>query len=224
MASPQSQAPSPQSDNGIGILLDGGGPSDRHNEADREEFYFSPSISPADPWIGQNSRQAGFESVAASSKKPPVGRRLLRAAAYSSSVIIVIGAVVGWQSYGDRISTQTAWELSLSWLPSFLHTTGSEGASPEVQNRLDSIASDLTAVRRIVEQLTAKQEQTTRDIAMLQAAERNISQKFSSLPHSPVVRVPPPKNAPSIVHSEASVQPPSVPAPARGAGAQSSLH
>jgi hypothetical protein len=62
--------------------------------------------------------------------------------------------------------------------------------------------------QRIVEQLAVKQEQTTRDIAMLPAAERNISQKIS-LPHSPVVRVPPPKNAPSIVHSAASVQPPS---------------
>jgi hypothetical protein len=232
MTSARSQHPSAQSDHGVDILrsfkewlkvpqargdrvpleIDAHGPSDRNNEAARKEFYYSPRISTPDPWIDQNPHQVDFEADATSSK---IGRRLFRAAAYGFSIIVVVGVVVAWQAYGDRINTQTAWELSLSWPSLFFHTTGSDGIFPEVQNRLDTIASDLMAVRRSVEQLTSKQEQTTRDITMLQAAERNISQKISSLPHSPVVHVPPPKNVPSSVHSEASAQPSSVPAPIR---------
>ncbi len=127
MTSAQSQHPSAQSDHGVDILrsfkewlkvqqahggrapleIDAHGPSDRHNEAARKEFYFSPSISTSDPWIDQNSRQVDFEADAASIKKQPIGRRLFRAAAYGFSIIVVVGAVVGWQAYGDRINMQT---------------------------------------------------------------------------------------------------------------------
>ena len=236
MTSAQSQAPSAQSDHGVDILrsfkewlkvqqarsgraleIDGRRPSDRHNEADRKEFYFSPSISTADPWIEQNSHPARFKSEATSSRRVPVIRRLFW---YGFSIIVVVGAMVGWQSYGDRITIHTGWELSLSWLSSFLHTTGTDGISPEVQHRLDTIANDLTSVRRIVEQLTAKQDQMTRDIGMLQAAERNISQKISLLPHAPIVHVPSPKNVQSNMHSEAAVQPSSLSVPAHGTGVQ----
>ncbi len=184
MTSAQSQHASAQSDHGLDILrsfkewlkvqqargdrasLEIGArrPSERHNEAAWKEFYYSPSISTSDRWIDQNPRQVDFEADATSSKRQPVGRRLFRAASYGFSIIVVVGVVVGWQTYGDRINMRTAWELSLSWPSLFLHTTGSDGISPEVQNRVDTLASDLTAVRRSVEELAAKQEQITRDI------------------------------------------------------------
>ena len=69
------------------------------------------------------------------------------------------------------------------------------------------MVSDLAVVRRIVEQLAAKQEQMAQDIATLQATKQNVSEKKSLLPQTSAV--PPRKNT----HSEAAVQPPSVPVP-----------
>ena len=40
--------------------------------------------------------------------------------------------------------------------------------------------SDLADIRRIVEQFAARQDQMARDIATLQAAEQNVSQKMSA--------------------------------------------
>jgi len=63
-------------------------------------------------------------------------------------------------------------------------------SSPELQHQLETMVSDLADVRRLVEQLAARQDQMVRDIATLQAAEQNVSQKLSSLPESQTVRVP----------------------------------
>ncbi len=63
------------------------------------------------------------------------------------------------------------------------------GSSPEPQHQLETMANDLAVVRRLVEQLAARQDQMAQDIATLQAAEQNVSQKISSLPQSPIVRI-----------------------------------
>jgi len=73
-------------------------------------------------------------------------------------------------------------------------------SSLEFQNQLDDIKDTLTVVRSIVEQLAARQEQLTQDIATLQAAEQKISQNIAKPPPPTAVHVPPAKNVPRILH------------------------
>ena len=86
-------------------------------------------------------------------------------------------------------------------------------AEPTVQHQLETLASDLSVVRDMVEKLADKQEQMARDIATLQATEQNLGQKISSLPQAPASGVLARKNEPKVVHSKANVQPVSVPLP-----------
>jgi hypothetical protein len=102
-------------------------------------------------------------------------------------------------------------------------TSAAAGSSADPQRQLQAIVNDLTAVRRIVEQLAAKQEQMAQDIATLQAADQSVLQKMSALPQSPAAHVPPHKNGPRIVHSETTVQSPPVPLPAPPRPAQAPL-
>jgi hypothetical protein len=64
------------------------------------------------------------------------------------------------------------------------------GSSPEPQHQLETMASDLAVLRHLVEQLAAGQNQMAQDMATLQAAEQNISQKISLLSQSRTVRIP----------------------------------
>jgi hypothetical protein len=93
------------------------------------------------------------------------------------------------------------------------------GSSPEMQAQLESIASDVAVVRRIVERLAAVQEQMALDMATLQKSGQNASQKTSLLPHSPAAPVPPRNYAPNMVRST-----PSVPVPSAPARTPSALH
>ena len=68
------------------------------------------------------------------------------------------------------------------------------------------MVSDIADVRRILEQLAAKHEKMAKDVAALQAA-KQISEEKSSPAQSSSGS--PPKN----IHSEAAVQPSSVPVP-----------
>lgn len=86
-------------------------------------------------------------------------------------------------------------------------------ASSELQQRLESMDGDVTALRRVVEGFAAKQEHMAQDIAALQAAQQTLSQKISSLNQPTVVSVPPHKNAARAMHSAAAVEPTSVPIP-----------
>ncbi len=201
----------------------GNGSSDSH----RNEFHVSPGTAPVKPSIGVNPRQASFQRHGISRGRS-VGRRVFRAFAYGFIIIVTVGAALAWQPSDDKTKDIVrAWGISLSQLSSVLGTKSpaasdvaakpvsktseqasvAAGSSPEAQYHLETMGSDLAVVRRIVEQLAAKQEQMAQDIATLQAAEQNVSEKKSSLPQSSAV--PPRKN----MHSEAAVQPPSVPVP-----------
>jgi hypothetical protein len=63
-------------------------------------------------------------------------------------------------------------------------------SSPDLQHQFETMASDVAVVRRLIEQLSARDDQMARDIATMQAAEQNVSQKLLSLPQSPTVRIP----------------------------------
>ena len=53
---------------------------------------------------------------------------------------------------------------------------------PDLQQQFKTIASDLAIVRRLVEQVSARQDQMAQDIETLQAAEQDLSQKISAAP------------------------------------------
>jgi hypothetical protein len=88
------------------------------------------------------------------------------------------------------------------------------GSSPELQDQLESIASDVAVVRRTVERIAAVQEQMALDVVPLQKSNQ-ANQKASLLPHAPAVRSR--KYAPNIARSDVvapwlSVLVPSAPA------------
>ncbi len=201
----------------------GSGSSDSHSN----EFIVSPAIAPVEPSIAVNPREASFQRDGISSGHS-VGRRVFRSFAYGFVIIVTVGAALAWQSSDYKTKDMLgAWGSSLHRLSSVLgakspvaSNVASEpvskssepasvavGRSPEALHQLDTMVSDLAVVRRIVEQLAAKQEQMAQDIATLQATKQNVSEKKSSLPQTSAV--PPRKN----MHSEAAVQPPSVPVP-----------
>jgi hypothetical protein len=99
--------------------------------------------------------------------------------------------------------------------------------SPELVRQLETMAQDLAAVRRNVEQLTAtqeqlaakqeqlaaKQEQMIQNIAKQQPAVQNIRPKISPPPLSRAVPIPPRRNAPRDTPPETAAQLSSVPGP-----------
>jgi hypothetical protein len=158
--------------------------------------------------------------------RPSIGRRMLRRLTrFSIAALIGVGATLGWQSYGDAAKEMViaraptlAWLLSISTTkPPVVATT-----SPGPVQQLEPLAFNLDIVRRGVEQLAAKQEQMTQNIAALQAVEEDIRQKMSSTPPSPAPQAasipqpkpPQPKAQPSAVRSS------SVPRPLLPAGPQ----
>jgi hypothetical protein len=72
-----------------------------------------------------------------------------------------------------------------------------------LQQQLQNVVSDLAALQRLVEQVARKQEQISRDMMPLQAAEQNLNAKISSLTQPAAVRVAPRRNIAKLVHSEA---------------------
>ena len=168
------------------------------------------------------SHRSGFTNNPLTSESS-ITRRIFRALARFFFVVLIgVGATLAWQSYGDRaMDVVRAWDPSLGeWLPA---STSKPAAPPvtsaEVQQQLKPIATDLAAVRRTIEQLTANQDQLTRvqqqmaqSIAALQAAEQQLSQKLSSPPPPKAVQVPPPKppQTPAQVSSPPSSKPVSV--------------
>lgn len=137
------------------------------------------------------------------SQRPSIIRRIFRAlACFFFVALIGVGATLAWQSYSDEamevVRTQTP---SIGWLlpgsttkPHALDLTFAE-----LQQQLKPIAADLAIMRRSVEQLAANQDQFAnnqkqiiQNIATLQSAEQQLSQKISPPPSKPV-HVPPPK-------------------------------
>jgi hypothetical protein len=215
--------------NGIARHPDQKKSSDRDDHTSDKRSYFAPSIASPEP---QRISRDGAS----------VGRRVLRTFVYGFMIVVLGGIVWRAYGDVRTKEIIVAWgRSSLNQLSSVLGTKSMLGpdlapesgpkfsdqaaavtqsapasvvakASPELQQQFETIAGDLATVRRIVEQLAAKQEQMAQDIATLQAAELNVSQKLSSL-EAAAIRVPPRKNAAKIVRPEATGQPSSLPLP-----------
>ena len=185
----------------------------------------SPSGTSPESSIDPNQR-ANIQEVGGRSS---VGRRTFRTVV--SGLIIAVAVGAGWQVYrGDQTKEllKTWGHSSLIWMSAVLGASqrGSELAtepdsklsdhavtpsttsvtvkeSPELQQQLQNVVSDLAALQRLVEEVASKQEQISRDMMALQAAEQNLNAKISSLTQPAAVRVAPRRNIAKLVHSEA---------------------
>jgi hypothetical protein len=123
------------------------------------------------------------------SGRPSIGKRIFRTLTrFSIAVLIGVGATLGWQSYGDEAKEMlVAQAPALGWVLSVSTTKSPVVAaiSTDPTRQLASLASTLDAVRRSVEQLSAKQEQMAQNIAALRAVEEDVRQKMSSAPSAP---------------------------------------
>ena len=160
------------------------------------------------------------------SNRRSIGRRIIRAlTGFSIAVLIGVGATLCWQSFGYAAREMlVARAPTLAWLLSVSGTKSPAVAvsSPGPMLQLEPLLSNLDAVRRRIEQLSAKQEQVAQDIAALQAINEDIRQKMSFGSSSPglaqsAVPIPQPKPPQTRAPSPAG-QTSSLPRPAPPAG------
>jgi hypothetical protein len=170
--------------------------------------YFAPSIVPRDPTLGQNE-ETSAENIASS--KSSLGKRV--AGAIVGSTIIATVALFAWQAYSnDRAqNTVKAWWSSFpskklkpsSDLAVNIAAKSSDQKAtepppaptpvvaevpPEVLQQLQTIVSDLAVLRHTIEEIASKQDQTSRDVESIEAAEQNLSKQISSLARVTAVR------------------------------------
>ena len=165
------------------------------------------------------------EEDLSTSVAPSVTKRIFRfSATFSFLVLIGAGSALAWRSYGDQ-----ATGMIRAFTPPFAEFLSRKPAAPpltaaEIQQQLSSITLNLVGVKRMVEQLTANQDQLTRtqgqmaqSLATLQAAHQELSQKLASAPvRTPVsglVPVPRPVQHPAQLSTGASPKPGHLPPP-----------
>jgi hypothetical protein len=167
-------------------------------DADRASSNRVYRLRPGKPY-----RSSGYKSPQIRSDRQSVSRRLTRRLArFFLAVFLGVGGTLVWQ-HGDEVADFVrTWVPSLGWLLPVSTTKALAPAvtSTELQQQLQPMALNLALVRRSIEQLAAnqdqlarKQDQTTQAIAILQAAEQDISQKILALapPAPKAVRVSP---------------------------------
>jgi len=195
----------------------------------------SPSGTSPESSIDPNQR-ANIQEVGGRSS---VGKRTFRTVVGGLIIAVAVGA--GWQVYGGDQTKEllkASGRSLLLWVSAVLDTShrDSEFAtepdsklpdhavtppatsitvteSLELHQQLQNVVSDLAALQRLVEQVASKQEQISRDMTTLQAAEQNLSAKVSSLTQPAAVRLAPRRNVAKLVHSEAPKQPTAVSQP-----------
>jgi hypothetical protein len=157
--------------------------------------------------------------------RPAVGRSLRRAMyRFILAVLVGVSGTLGWQSYGEQMlatyAPTVAWAFSIS--ATKLQAAGAAVTASD-STQAAPLTSNLEAVRRSLEQLSAKQDQMAQDIAALQALEDDIRQKMSFTPPLPAT-VPQTAAVPQLRAAQPRAQAPAMPvapapraAPAAGA-------
>jgi hypothetical protein len=179
--------------------------SGQHIGAARDGSDFSPGSPVAEPSIHACPRASGYQFV---SNKPWIGRRTPRSVARFFIVALIgVGATFAWQFHGDgakevvRTSVSSLGSLlSVSTTKSTLDVdvaakqTGSTPAGKMFSSAQDAAlpqpapvpqrapAAAATSPDHSVEQLAAKQEQMSDNIATLHTVEPDIKQNASSPP------------------------------------------
>jgi hypothetical protein len=140
---------------------------------------------------GRPYRSSG-QNLQFRSNKPPMSRRVARSVAlFLFAVLVGVGGTFACQSYRDEITQVFP---PLGWLSpvSTMKAPAPAVTTADLQEQLKPVAIDLALVRRSIEQLASNQEQLGRkqdqmaqNIATLQAAEQEVSQKVSAPPPPP---------------------------------------
>jgi hypothetical protein len=157
------------------------------------------------------------------SVRPLVASRTSKAFAVFLFVFVVVvgsGGALAWRAYGDQATAMIReWALPIT-------TSKPIAALPEgfaeLQQQLKSVTVDLAVVKHTLEQFVAnqdqltgkqeemahKQEQMTQDIAVLQTAKQDITQKIAvAAPANKPVHAPVPKPVQQPAHTQDSSKP-----------------
>jgi hypothetical protein len=166
----------------------GGPPRDLDADA-RSDQRIRPMRPPIHP-----ARSFGRAAI----ERPSIGKRILRTVIrFSVAVLIGIGGTLAWQAYGDEAKEMLVTRApALGWWLSVSRTkpaTAAAATSPDLSQQLAPLALNLDAVRRSVEQLAAKQEQLTQNVATLRAVEQDIRERISAPPPQQAASSPQPK-------------------------------
>jgi hypothetical protein len=177
-----------------------------------------------DPRFGRRSIKASTHTAPSPKEdrtaigRPAVRRSLRRALIqFLLAVLVGVSGTLGWQSYGKEMLATHA--PTLAWLFSIsgAKLSGAAGtpSDPTPAN------SNLDAVRRSLEQLAARQDQMSQEIATLQALADDIRQRMSFMPPSPTSippaasvlppRLPQPRAQPAAPQPSAMQPPPATP-------------
>ena len=211
--------------------------SEAYNESDvaaqdgRNSFDEHIRITPEDAryderlrWTRSDALQRGSyaESNRATSKKPSFVKRTVRATArFVVAVLIGVGGTFAWQAYGDQARAMLAtMDPSLAWLAPLPAAQPSPAAAPTVSSadlaqQFKPLAADIAALRHDLEELGAKQEQLAthqgqmaQGLAAVQAMERDIGLKISSVNQPKPVHLQPPHHAAQLQpHQPTQLQP-----------------
>jgi hypothetical protein len=138
---------------------------------------------------------------------PSATKRTFRASTVFLFVFLVlagVGGALAWWSYGDQMIGSWARPDATTKL-----TDSPEVSLQELQQQLNSIATDLAAVKQTLEQLSADnhdqltriQEQIAEQSIALQSTKQELSEKLSSPPSADQpTPVPPRKPAQHVTH------------------------
>lgn len=147
------------------------------------------------------------------------GGRLFRFLALCFLIAATVVAVLAWQAWHEKATAMiSAFMASHGWtLPVLTKAPVSSDQvatrnelSSGLQRQLETMATDLAAVRRTVDQIAAKQEQMAKDVTALQAIQQSVSEKMSPPLPPPA---PPRRNPKATAHPVSSVPPPLEPVP-----------
>ena len=166
---------------------------------------------------------SSVEEALVATERPSNGRRMFRFRRFALAVLVGVGATLSWQSYGDE-----AREIIIEQIPtlaSLLAVSKMKSpvvatTPPELVQQLIPLTFGLDVMRRSVDQLAAKQEQISQNIAALQGVEEDVRQKVSSTPAPPAQQAAStqqPKRSQLKARSSA-LQASSVPRPPSGSG------
>jgi hypothetical protein len=150
--------------------------------------------------IDETSRRADLKHDEFPNYRPSFGKRASRALArFLVTFCIGVAASLAWLSYGDAAREMIASSSpQLAWLapkPAPPQAASSAAVPPDQQQQLNAISLGLAAMRQSVDQLAAQlaagQEQMTREITMLRAAQQDIINRMSASPPRPAAAQPP---------------------------------
>lgn len=163
-------------------------------------------MRPVRPSTRSPSR-SGFRDDQVASRRSSIGGRIFGALTRFFIVVLIgVGATLGWQSYGDEAKQMLlAHAPTLGWLL-YVSTTkppAVAATSPDLTQQLAPLATNLDIVRHNLELLTARQEQVSQNIAVMQAAEQDIKERLSFPPQPQ----PPPAPQAAVVPQRKPPQP-----------------